>query len=103
MLAAGNEKIAVMYTGGLAWMDAEMTRRFGKQFVDATEAQQRELLDVIAYRKNDSPELGAGINFFAWARRMVADAYYTSPAGIKGTGLCRQQGNGAIPSAGIGD
>jgi hypothetical protein len=51
------------------------------------------MLDVIAFRENNSPELGAGIQFFDWARRLVVDAYYTSPVGIKGVGYI---GNSAM-------
>ena len=51
------------------------------------------MLDLIAYRKNASPELNPGIQFFTWCRRMVADAYYTSPIGIKDLGY---MGNTAV-------
>jgi hypothetical protein len=44
------------------------------------------MLDLIAYRKNASPELNPGIEFFSWARRMVVDGYYTSPIGIEDLG-----------------
>jgi predicted Fe-Mo cluster-binding NifX family protein len=50
-------------------------------------------LNLIAYRKNESQELGPGIEFFEWARRMVVDAYYTSPIGIKAIGY---MGNTAV-------
>ena len=45
--------------------------------------QQTALLDLIAYRRNQSPELAPGIEFFTWARRMTVDAFYTSEIGIK--------------------
>ena len=32
---------------------------------------------------NDSPELGPGIRFFDWVRKMTVDACYTSEIGIK--------------------
>ena len=48
---------------------------------------------MIAYRKNESPETAPGIQFFAWVRKMVADAYYTSPIGIKDLGY---MGNTAL-------
>ena len=51
------------------------------------------MLDLIAYRKNESAELGPGIKFFEWARKMVVDAYYTSPIGIKDLGY---MGNTAL-------
>jgi hypothetical protein len=53
------------------------------------------MLDLIAFRKNASPELNPGIEFFAFCRRMVADAYYTSPIGYKDLGY---MGNSAMSS-----
>jgi len=41
---------------------------------------------LIAYQKNNSPELEPGIHFFTWVRKMVVDAYYTHPAGIAQVG-----------------
>jgi gluconate 2-dehydrogenase gamma chain len=83
MLASENERLAATYTGGLAWLDHAMQGRVGKNFVDASPAGQTALLDLIAYRKNDSPDLSPGISFFDWARRMTVDAFYTSKAGIE--------------------
>ena len=51
------------------------------------------MLDLIAYRKNESAPVGPGIRFFDWARRMVVDAFYTSPAGVKDVGYL---GNTAV-------
>ncbi len=86
LLASQNPRLLEIYTGGIAWLDQSMRRRYSTDFVSAKRSQQTALLDLIAYRKNESPELGPGILFFDWARRMVVDAYYTSPAGIKAIG-----------------
>lgn len=86
LLASQNPRLLEIYTGGIAWLDQSMKRRYSTDFVSAKPSQQTALLDLIAYRKNESPELGPGILFFDWARRMVVDAYYTSPAGIKAIG-----------------
>jgi len=86
LLASQNPKLLEIYTGGIAWLDQAMRRRYSTDFVSAKPNQQTALLDLIAYRKNESSELGPGILFFDWARRMVVDAYYTSPAGIKTVG-----------------
>ena len=51
------------------------------------------MLDLIAYRKNDSPELGPGIHFFNWVRNMTVDAFYTSKVGMDDLGF---MGNGAM-------
>ena len=86
LLASQNPRLLDIYTGGIAWLDQAMRRRYSTDFVSAKSNQQIALLDLIAYRKNESSELGPGILFFDWARRMVVDAYYTSPAGIKAIG-----------------
>ena len=83
MMASENEQLKGIYTKGLAWLDTTMAARGAKDFLTATPAQQTALLDLIAYRKNQSPELAPGIEFFTWARRMTVDAFYTSPIGIK--------------------
>jgi hypothetical protein len=93
LMASENPQLLAIYTGGIAWLDHAIERRGGPNFVDATAEQQTAMLDLIAYRKNESPELGPGIKFFEWARKMVVDAYYTSPIGIKDLGY---MGNTAL-------
>lgn len=83
MLISENEQLKTTYTTGLAWMDAAMKERGAVDFVSASEADQSALLDRIAYRRNASPELDPGIQFFSWARRMTVDAFYTSEIGIR--------------------
>jgi gluconate 2-dehydrogenase gamma chain len=92
LLSSANEEMAAIYTGGVGWLDREMTRRYGKTFVDASSADQTAMLDLIAYRKNETPELGPGIRFFDWIRKMTADAYYTSPIGIADLGYMGNKG-----------
>src|SRR5262245_42938069 len=40
LLCSQNDRLARIYHGGLAWLDAEMRHRYSKSFVDASEAQQ---------------------------------------------------------------
>ena len=95
-LCAASDEMLAIYTGGIAWLDDTMRRRAdGQDFLHASAAQQTALLDLIAWRKNASPELNPGIHFFSWARKMVADAYYTSPIVIKDLGY---MGNSAMAS-----
>ncbi len=93
LLSANNAELAAIYTGGIAWLDAQMKKRYNATFLDAKPADQTAMLDLVAYRKNESPELGPGIYFFNWARNMVVDAYYTSKAGMEALGF---MGNGAM-------
>lgn len=93
LLCSQNAELLAIYTGGIAWLDAHMVARHGVAFVDAAADLQTAVLDVIAYRKNQSAETGPGIRFFDWARKMVVDAFYTSPIGVKDLGFL---GNGAV-------
>jgi hypothetical protein len=82
MLASENPQLKEIYTTGLAWLDDTMKKGGAADFVSAAVADQTALLDRIAYRRNQSPELDPGIQFFAMARRMTVDAFYTSEIGI---------------------
>jgi hypothetical protein len=83
LMASENTQLQQTYTTGLAWLDAAMKTRGAADFVSATPAEQTKILDRIAYRRNQSPELAPGIEFFTWVRRMTVDAFYTSEIGIR--------------------
>ncbi len=92
-LCGASEEMRDIYTGGLMWLDEAMAHRYGgKTFLEAAPAQQTAMLDLIAYRRNASPELNPGIQFFSFCRRMVADAYYTTPIGYKDVGYMGNTG-----------
>jgi gluconate 2-dehydrogenase gamma chain len=42
------ERIQAQMRGGLMWLDAECTHRFDRRFLDCTDAQRRQVLDLIA-------------------------------------------------------
>ena len=83
MMASENAELKGIYTKGLGWLDTAMVQRGQKDFVSAPPARQTDVLDLIAYRRNQTPELAPGVEFFSWARRMTVDAFYTSEIGIK--------------------
>ena len=68
--------------GGLNWIDTECRRRCGQDFVDATAAQQVELLDSIAFAEAK----GAGAAFFSSFRDLVASGFWSSKMGIEDLG-----------------
>lgn len=82
MLASENAELKEIYTNGLVWIDEAMKKRGAADFLSAPVADQAALLDLIAYRRNESPDLSAGIQFFTLLRRMTVDAFYTSEIGI---------------------
>jgi gluconate 2-dehydrogenase gamma chain len=97
MISSENEDLKKIYRTGVAWLDGAMKRRGATNFLAATPAQQIELLDLIAYRRNaaQDPSLGPGVDFFTWVRRMTVDAFYTSEIGIKDIDY---RGNAAMAS-----
>ena len=83
MISSENDQLKTIYRDGFTWLDAAMKSRGATDFVGATAEQQTVLLDLIAYRRNQTPDLAPGIEFFSWVRRMTVDAFYTSAIGIK--------------------
>ncbi len=120
LLCSQNSELANIYTGGLAWLDAEAKKLYGMFFLDAQAEQQTALLDSITrlertsnenrergltyegmvhyqgfghYGFQPSTDLGPGVFFFQWLRKMTLDAFYTSEIGIKDI---EYKGNGVL-------
>ena len=72
--------------GGLMWLDHRSMKLFNELFVDSTPAQQKQLLDEIAWPDNASPEVVQGVNFFNHMRNLVLTGYYTTRMGIDDLG-----------------
>ena len=69
--------------GGLAWLDAECERRFGKVFVECGETQRKQVLDDIAWPKKARPEMSQGVAFFNRFRDFTASAFFSSKMGTE--------------------
>ena len=78
-----NADLKAKYTTGLAWLDTAIAANGAKDFTSATPAQQAALLDVIAFRRNSTPENAVGVDFFVLLRRMTCDGFYTSALGMR--------------------
>ena len=72
--------------GGIRWLDNTCTKRYGKQFVVCTKAQQIDMVEQIAYPKLAKPDMTQGASFFSMMRNMTATGFYTSQMGIKDIG-----------------
>lgn len=85
LLTSENEAYQLTLGGGFMWLDSTCNERYANSFLRCTPAQQREVLDVIAYSKNalTHPELSQGIAFFALLRMLTADGFFTSKIGIE--------------------
>jgi hypothetical protein len=85
LITSENKEYQIALGGGLMWLDNTCVDRYGKVYLECTPEQQKEILDLIAYRKNfkKDPSLGQGIEFFGLLRRLTADGYFTSEIGIE--------------------
>lgn len=84
LITSENKDYQVALGGGLMWLDSTCIDRYGSAYLDCTPQQQKEILDLIAYRKNakTDPSLGQGIEFFGFLRKLTADGFFTSEIGI---------------------
>jgi Gluconate 2-dehydrogenase subunit 3 len=85
LLTSENEEYQLKLGGGLMWLDGYCNDHYGKAYIDCISEQQKETLDLIAYRKNvkSNPGLSQGVSFFAFLRDMTCDGFYTSKIGIE--------------------
>ncbi len=85
LLTSENPEYQRILGGGLLWLDSECSNRYDKTYLDCARQQQKEILDLIAYKKNAvaNPALNTGVEFFSFLRNMTADGFFTSEIGIK--------------------
>ena len=97
LLTSENDEYQAKLGGGLKWLGSTCSARYGKTYLDCSQQQQREILDLIAYRKNAEQDesLTHATEFFALLRSMTADGFFTSKIGIKYLGY---KGNTYLPS-----
>jgi gluconate 2-dehydrogenase gamma chain len=77
--ASVTEQVAMH--GGLAWIDTQSQTRFGKRFINASDAQRRQILDDIAYPSKAKPGMSYGVSFFNRLRDRTASGFYSSSIG----------------------
>ncbi|HEY1985291.1 MAG TPA: gluconate 2-dehydrogenase subunit 3 family protein [Terracidiphilus sp.] len=84
LLTSENAEYQQRLKGGLLWLDSLCASRYSKSFLEGTPEQQKEILDLIAYRKNAAKDeaLTSGVEFFSFLRNLTADGFFTSKVGI---------------------
>ena len=72
----------------MIWLDATCNQRYGRVYLDCPPEQKKEILDLIAYRRNAETDstLRTGVQFFAFLRNLTADGFFTSEIGIQYVG-----------------
>ena len=84
LLTSENEEYQLALGGGLMWLDNRCIDEYDKVFMECAPEQRKEILDLIAFRKNAKKDhsLSQGVAFFAFLRNMTCDGFYTSKIGI---------------------
>lgn len=89
-----NARDLVRVRGGVAWLNIESVKRFGRSFVRLTNAQRIQICDDICYLPNAKTEFKQGARFFDLIRDLTSTGFYTTDAGMKDLGYI---GNMALP------
>lgn len=85
LLTSENKDYQLVLGGGMMWLDGLCADRFGSTYLACSAEQKKEVLDLIAFRKNTETDatLSQGVGFFAFLRRLTSDGFYSSEIGIK--------------------
>ena len=68
---------------GLAWLDAECGRSTRHSFVECATAEQKQILDRIAYPQKAAPGDARAVAFFNQMRDLAISGFYTSEMGTR--------------------
>lgn len=75
-----------LIVSGLAWLDRESDRRFGRRFAEAGADAQRAILDDIAFKDRVKPGYDQPAQFFGRLRGLIMAGFYTLPEGMMDIG-----------------
>jgi gluconate 2-dehydrogenase gamma chain len=78
----GNDRLKAQILGGIMWLDRESNELFSKDFADASLAQQKQLLDRIAFPARHAPEDGPAVMFFSEFRDLTVAGFFSSKVGV---------------------
>ena len=97
-MAKDQPRHQVPLRGGLAWLNAESSRRYdGKAFIEASPEERIAIVDEIAYPEvlDDNPDhpMATGVRFFDDIRFLVVTGFFTSKAGVDYLGYVGNQPN----------
>jgi len=90
----GQMRDLIRVRGGLAWLNVESKKRFGRTFGNLTAAERQQICDDICYLPNAKPEFKSAARFFDLMRDLTAVGFYTTDAGMKDL---QYIGNMALP------
>jgi hypothetical protein len=78
----GNQNLSAQILGGLTWLDMESMRLFQKDFVSSTPAQQKQILDRIAWPDRAAAADRVWAAFFTRFRDLTVSGFFSSKMGV---------------------
>jgi hypothetical protein len=78
----GNEDFAAQILGGLMWLDQEAKRQFQTDFASATVANQKQILDRIAWPAKAAAADRPWVSFFNKYRDLTVSGFFSSKMGV---------------------
>ncbi len=69
--------------GGLLWMDLQCQHHYGHRFIECPPADQKKMLDRIAYPDKAAPADANYVTFFNQMRALVVEGFFSSEMGVK--------------------
>lgn len=76
--------------GGLMWLDFEADEKFGKSFLELSDEQVIEIVELVAWPDKAEPAYEGGVKWFNLLRNLTCTGYFSTEAGWKYMGY---QGN----------
>jgi len=83
LMTDGGDDQRTAMRGGLAWLDIECRRRFGRTLADGTDAERIAVLDAVAWPGRAPPDLSHGVAFFNRFRDLTASGFWSSRIGVE--------------------
>jgi len=78
----GTDAPMAQIQGGLAWLDQESNRLFGKDFADAAVSGQKQILDRVAWPARAAAEDARWVRFFSRFRDLTVSGFFSSKMGV---------------------
>jgi len=78
----GNDLFAAQIVGGVTWIDQESTRLFDRDFATAAAAQQKQILDRIAWPARAAAADRHWVLWFNRFRDLTASGFFSSKMGV---------------------
>jgi hypothetical protein len=94
LMSDGSDGQRIAMRGGLAWLDIQCRKGFGKNFTECAAAERTTVLDAIAWPARATPDMSQGVAFFNSFRDLTAAGFFSSRMGVEDL---RYQGNTFVP------